>query len=41
MIKQEDEFVSGSVSVYDDEFMRLQFTITQGSWECELDYTAR
>jgi len=30
-----EEFVSGSVSVYDDEFMHLQFT--QGLSECDLD----
>ena len=30
-----EEFVSGSVSVYDDEFMRLQST--QGLSECDLD----
>ena len=30
-----EEIVSGSVSVYDDEFMRLQST--QGLSECDLD----
>jgi len=34
-----DEIVSGSVSVYDEEFMRLQST--QGSSECDLDLVIR
>jgi len=34
-----EEIVSGSVSVYDEEFMRLPST--QGSSECDLDLVIR